>query len=183
MPSYQATATKAGVDSKTDLIASYEFEASDTQATKIATDAWSNSKPQVALAGANHPIICRQSLTLRTRTRRRMGKREPTVSPPAGVGEAEEIGGRGSRNGMAAAALADVGRHIARDCWPNWDGDKPKATGAGSGRTDHRAKSRAVSPTSTTPGSSRLTASKESALMLIGTKVHPSGRFWHVETW
>jgi hypothetical protein len=47
MPSYQATATKAGIDGKTELIASYEFEASDTQAAEIAADAWSNFTSQV----------------------------------------------------------------------------------------------------------------------------------------
>jgi hypothetical protein len=53
MPSYQATATKAGIDGidgKTELIASYEFEASDTEAAKIATDAWSNFTSQVTSA-------------------------------------------------------------------------------------------------------------------------------------
>jgi hypothetical protein len=49
------------------------------------------------------------------------------------------------RHGMAAAALAHVSRHIAGDCWLNRDGDKPKATGEGSGRSDHRAKVRADS--------------------------------------
>jgi hypothetical protein len=47
MPSYQATATKASVDGKTELVASYEFQASDTQAAEIAADAWSNSKPDI----------------------------------------------------------------------------------------------------------------------------------------
>jgi hypothetical protein len=48
MPSYQATATKAGVDGKTELIASYEFEASDTQAAKIAAEAWSSSETAIS---------------------------------------------------------------------------------------------------------------------------------------
>jgi hypothetical protein len=69
---------------------------------------------------------------------------------------------------MAAAALAHVSRHVAGDCWLNRDGDKPKATGEGSGRSDHRAKVRADSQASTAAGSSRFPASKESAL-----KTHP----------
>jgi hypothetical protein len=45
MPSYQATATKASVDGKTELVASYEFQASDTQAAEIAADVGRTPSP------------------------------------------------------------------------------------------------------------------------------------------
>ena len=43
MQSYQATVSKSGADGKTELVASREFEATDTQAAITAADAWSNS--------------------------------------------------------------------------------------------------------------------------------------------
>jgi hypothetical protein len=46
--------------------------------------------------------------------------------------------------------------------------DEPQATGEGSGRSGHRANSRAASTATTAAGSSRLAATKESALTLIG---------------
>jgi hypothetical protein len=70
------------------------------------------------------------------------------------------MGGWRNRHGMAVAALVD--------CWPNWTSDEPQATGEGPGRSDHRAKSRAASPAATSAGSSRLPATKESALTLVG---------------
>jgi hypothetical protein len=44
MPSYQATAVKFA-DSKSEMLASHEFEARDTSAAKAAADEWSKSAP------------------------------------------------------------------------------------------------------------------------------------------
>ena len=43
MPSYQATAIKAGADGKTEMLASHEFEARDTPGARAAADAWAKS--------------------------------------------------------------------------------------------------------------------------------------------
>ena len=74
------------------------------------------------------------------------------------------------RHGMAAVAtLANDSRHIACDCRPNRACGEPQATGEGSGRSGHRAKSRAASTAVTAAGSSGLAATKESALTSIGS--------------
>jgi hypothetical protein len=48
MPSYQATASKAGADGKTELCPSREFEASGTGTAMAAADVWSTSASVVS---------------------------------------------------------------------------------------------------------------------------------------
>jgi hypothetical protein len=55
MPSYQATAGKLGADGKTELLASREFEATDTIAAMAAADFWSTSESLISPG----PIVVR----------------------------------------------------------------------------------------------------------------------------
>jgi hypothetical protein len=48
MPSYRATASKAGTRGNADFFASHEFEAPDTVAAMAAADAWFASKSVVS---------------------------------------------------------------------------------------------------------------------------------------
>jgi len=48
MPSYQATATKADADGKTESFTSHEFEAPDTIGAMAAADAWSTSESVIS---------------------------------------------------------------------------------------------------------------------------------------
>ena len=92
------------------------------------------------------------------------------LPPGRDLAQGEEIGGYSQdRHGMAAAAaLAHDSRHIAGDCRPHRACGEPQATGEGSKRSGQRAKSRAASTAATAAGSSRLAATEESALTLIG---------------
>jgi hypothetical protein len=103
----------------------------------------------------------------------RAGNDAGSGHPPAGGdrAEGEEIGGYSQdHHGMAAAAaLAHDSRHIAGDCRPNRACDEPQEAAESSARPGHRAKPRATSPTAPAAGSSRLPATKESALTLISS--------------
>ena len=68
MPSYQATAVKAG-DGRTEMLASHEFEARDTPAARDAADAWAKSASVTSLGStairlfAGKVLICERALS------------------------------------------------------------------------------------------------------------------------
>ena len=161
---------------------SWNIEGSNTRSSKASAN----------ICGSGpHGLVAPSCLTKRILSKRRSSRRRSLLIGPSPLKRSDlsrpshriekairrlvELGLRRrnrwikDRHGMAAtAALAHDSRHIAGDCRPNRACDEPQATGEGSGRSGHRAKSRAASTDVTATGSSRLAVTKESALTSIG---------------